>query len=82
MNNDQTPDTSSRSHSWLWHVWHLYYDGFRSMTLGRTLWLIIAIKLFIMFVVLRAIFFPDFLSSVADSDEGKAAYVRHELTTP
>jgi hypothetical protein len=82
MNNNQTPDTSSRSHSWLWHVWHLYYDGFRSMTLGRTLWLIIAIKLFIMFVVLRAIFFPDFLSSVADSDEEKAAYVRHELATP
>ena len=55
----------------------------RAPTVGcGTLWLIIAIKLFIMFVVLRAIFFPDFLSSVADSDEEKAAYVRHELTTP
>ena len=30
-------------------IWQFYVDGFRSMTLGRTLWLIIAIKLFIMF---------------------------------
>ena len=27
-------------------VFHLYYDGFRSMTVGKTLWLIIGIKLF------------------------------------
>ena len=71
MNNDQTPDTSSRSHSWLWHVWHLYYDGFRSMTLGRTLWLIIAIKLFIMFVVLKCFFFPNFIKE--HSEEGREA---------
>lgn len=31
-------------------IWQFYVDGFRSMTLGRTLWLIIAIKLFIMFL--------------------------------
>ena len=34
-------------------IWQFYVDGFRSMTLGRTLWLIIAIKLFIMFFILR-----------------------------
>lgn len=27
-------------------VFRLYYDGFRSMTLGKTLWAIILIKLF------------------------------------
>ena len=32
-------------------IWQFYVDGFRSMTLGRTLWLIIAIKLFIMFFI-------------------------------
>ena len=79
MNNDQTPDTSSRSHSWLWHVWHLYYDGFRSMTLGRTLWLIIAIKIFVFFVIIKILFFPNFLASKSDSDEGKAQYVREQL---
>lgn len=38
-------------------IWQFYVDGFRSMTLGRTLWLIIAIKLFIMFFILRLFFF-------------------------
>ncbi len=46
-------------------IWHLYYDGFRSMTLGRTLWLIIAIKLFIIFVVLRLCFFPNYIKEHA-----------------
>lgn len=44
-------------------VWRFYVDGFRSMTLGRTLWAIILIKLFIMFVVLRTFFFPNFLNT-------------------
>ena len=38
-------------------IWQFYVEGFRSMTLGRTLWLIIAIKLFIMFFILRLFFF-------------------------
>ena len=41
-------------------VWQFYRDGFRSMKLGRTLWLIILIKLFVMFFILRIFFFPDF----------------------
>ena len=28
-------------------IFYLYYDGFKNMKLGKTLWLIIAIKLFI-----------------------------------
>ena len=43
-------------------IFNFYLDGFRSMTLGRTLWAIILIKLFIMFVVLRLLFFPDLLA--------------------
>ena len=57
----------------------LYVDGFRSMTLGKTLWLIIAIKLFIFFVVIKILFFPDYLSSKSKNDEGKAQYVREQL---
>lgn len=57
-------------------VWHFYLEGFRSMTLGRTLWLIILIKLFIMFFVLKLFFFPDFLDSqTSDKDE----YVAREF---
>lgn len=57
----------------------LYVDGFRSMTLGKTLWLIIGIKLFIFFVIIKILFFPNFLSSKSDTDEGKAQYVREQL---
>jgi hypothetical protein len=42
-------------------AFHLYYDGFRNMTLGKTLWTIILIKLFIMFAILKVFFFPNFL---------------------
>ena len=60
-------------------VCHLYYDGFRSMTVGKTLWLIIGIKLFIFFVIIKMLFFPNFLSSKCDTDEQKTEYVRHQL---
>ena len=42
-------------------IWNFYLDGFRSMTLGRTLWVIILLKLFVMFFILKMFFFPDFL---------------------
>ena len=35
-----------RKNSFLYRVYDLYADGFRSMRLGRTLWAIILIKLF------------------------------------
>ncbi|MBQ9669289.1 MAG: DUF4492 domain-containing protein [Prevotella sp.] len=59
-------------------AFHLYYDGFRSMTLGQTLWLIIGIKLFIMFAILKVFFFPNFLKQhAAEGQEGD--YVATEL---
>lgn len=42
-------------------VYHLYADGFRSMTLGKTLWMVILIKLFIIFAILKFFFFPNFI---------------------
>ena len=54
-----------------------YVEGFRSMTLGRTLWFIILLKLFIMFVVLKAFFFPSYLQG---EPEEKEATVASELT--
>ena len=67
-----------RKDSFLHKVFDLYYDGFRSMRLGRTLWAIILIKLFIIFVVLKIFFFPNFLKLNAKGDE--AGYVATELT--
>jgi hypothetical protein len=66
-----------RKDSFLYRVYDLYADGFRSMRLGRTLWAIILIKLFIIFVVLKLFFFPNFLKQHADGDE--AGYVASEI---
>ena len=46
-----------------------YYDGFRQMKLGRTLWTIILIKLFVIFVVLKLFFFPNFIKEHAQKGE-------------
>ena len=59
-------------------VYHLYYDGFRQMTLGKTLWTIIIIKLFIMFAILKVFFFPNFLKANAPKG-GEADYVSRTL---
>lgn len=60
-------------------VWNFYYDGFRSMTIGRKLWIIILIKLFVLFVIMKMIFFPNFLNTRFDSDKDKGDYVRDQL---
>ena len=62
-------------------IFFFYYDGFKGMTLGRTLWLIIFIKLFIMFAVLKLFFFPDILKMKFDSDKERSDYVIEQLTT-
>lgn len=59
-------------------IFHLYYDGFRTMTLGRTLWTIILIKLAIIFLVLKLFFFPNYINSNA-KDGDKAGFVSKEI---
>lgn len=54
-----------------------YLDGFRSMTLGRTLWAIILIKLLILFGVLKLFFFPDPLAGM--TAEQRTDYLLEEL---
>ena len=62
----------------LHRVFDLYYEGFRSMRLGKTLWAIILIKLFIIFAVLKVFFFPNFLKTHAEKG-GEAEFVSKEL---
>lgn len=50
------------------------------MTLGKTLWGIIFIKLLIMFGVLKLFFFPNYLNNRFDSDQEKADFVIDQLT--
>ena len=61
-------------------VWRLYADGFRGMTVGRSLWIIIIVKLVVMFAILKLFFFPDLLSTNYDNDADRAAAVRSALT--
>ncbi|MCD8032129.1 MAG: DUF4492 domain-containing protein [Bacteroides sp.] len=60
------------------NIWNFYKEGFQSMTLGRTLWLIILVKLFVMFAILKVFFFPNFLRQNA-IDTDKDDYVATEL---
>lgn len=64
--------------SFWYRVFDLYYDGFRHMTIGKTLWAIILIKLFIIFVVLKIFFFPNYLKQHAPQGE-ESNYVGNEL---
>ena len=63
-------------------IWRFYMEGFRNMTLGKTLWAIILIKLFIMFFILRLFFFPNILQQKYDTDEEIANQVIENLITP
>lgn len=60
-------------------VYRFYRDGFRSMTVGRYLWLMIIIKLFILFFIFRLFFFPDLLKRDYDNDADRAQAVRNAL---
>ncbi len=60
-------------------IYRFYADGFRSMTVGRKLWLLIIIKLFILFFVFKLFFFPNILSRDYDNDTDRAAAVRENL---
>lgn len=64
--------------SFLLRVFQFYAESFREMRLGKTLWLIILLKLFIMFLVLKLFFFPNFLGQF-DTDDEKEEYVSNEL---
>ena len=48
------------------------------MKLGKTLWALILIKLFVLFFILRLFFFPSFLKGKTDTE--KEQYVGSELT--
>ena len=64
--------------SFIKRVVRFYIDGFKNMTVGKTLWVIILIKLFIMFVVLKIFFFPE-RSSSNSLDSYTEIVVRYNL---
>ena len=57
-----------------------YRDGFRSMVVGKTLWKIIAVKLFIILAVLKLFFFPNYLATNFTTERDRAGHVLENLT--
>jgi hypothetical protein len=57
-----------------------YRDGFKEMVIGKKLWKIILIKLFVMFVILKLFFFPNYLNTRFETNEEKANHVLEIMT--
>ncbi|MGM9706367.1 MAG: DUF4492 domain-containing protein [Prevotella sp.] len=56
----------------------LYVDGFLHMTIGRTLWAVIIVKLIIIFGVLKLFFFPNYIGTHAEKGQ-EADFVAGEV---
>ena len=56
-------------YSMIRQVINFYRDGFKSMRLGKTLWLVVIVKLVIIFVFIKLLFMPDILSERAGGNE-------------
>lgn len=61
------------------NIFRFYFDGFRSMTVGKKLWILLLIKLFIIFFVFKLFFFPNILQRDYDTDAERANAVRTTL---
>jgi hypothetical protein len=72
-----TPNTLIRI---IRNITFFYYQGFKSMTVGKKLWTIIIIKLVIIFLVLKLFFFPDLLNTNFKTDKERSNHVIEQLT--
>jgi len=62
-------------------VFRFYYEGFRNLPKwGKQAWAIIIVKGILIFVLVRFIFFPNFLNTNFDTDEERGDYVLEQLT--
>jgi len=61
-------------------IYDLYYDGFVNMRVGKTLWILIFVKLFILFVIIKWLFFPDVMQENFKTDKARSAYILQQLT--
>jgi len=61
-------------------IFYLYYDGFKNMRVGKKLWLLIGIKLFVMFFVIKWLFFPNILKENFKTDKARGHYILDQLT--
>ena len=50
---------------------NFYIDGFKNMTWGRPLWLLIILKLIILFAILRVFFFKPVLAGKSEDERSE-----------
>lgn len=62
----------------LYRAIDLYVDGFRKMTIGKTLWAVIIVKLIVIFVIVKWLFFPNYIDEHAEEGQ-EAEYVANEM---
>ncbi|MFK0534650.1 DUF4492 domain-containing protein [Campylobacter jejuni] len=60
-------------------IFNFYKEGFKNLTLGKTLWKIIFIKLFVMFVILKLFVFDVNFNSIFKNDNEKSNFVIENL---
>lgn len=63
-------------------VFEFYRQGFSAMRLGRTLWGVIFVKLFVIFVLLKIFVFDENLNSTFAKDTDKSDFVLRNLINP
>ena len=59
-------------------IWALYRDGYRNMTWGKPLWVLIILKVIILFGILRIFFFKPTMAGM--DEEEKIETVGNNLT--
>lgn len=79
---DENNQTQTAPKGFIRRAVDLYVDGFRNMTVGRSLWVLIVLKVILLLFVFKLIFFPDKLQNEYDTDEDRAQAVRSALTAP
>lgn len=62
-------------------IYLFYKEGFTTMPpWAKQAWVVILVKLFIMFVILKIFFFPNFLKSNYNTDAERSNHVLENLT--
>lgn len=57
------------------NIYTLYYEGFKNLTIGKTLWKIIIIKLTVLVVVLKLLVYDHSIGSEYQNDVQKSDFV-------
>ncbi len=60
-------------------IYYFYKDGFSNMKLGKSLWLLVLIKLFIIFTLIK-LFFPNILKEHFQNNKQRSDFILNQLT--